>query len=72
MHALSVGVMVTYVLLMAFFSEANFGVYISLAFLIGGAVCTARLVTLDHHPAEVYIGLFIGILAQVIAYVVMY
>jgi hypothetical protein len=72
MHALSVGVMVTYVLLMAFFSEANFGVYISVAFLIGGAVCTSRLVTLDHHPAEVYIGLFIGILAQVIAYVVMY
>lgn len=68
MHGLSVGVMVCYIILLGFLSATSFGIFISIALLITGVVCTARLVNADHHPIEVYAGLFIGILSQLAAY----
>jgi hypothetical protein len=67
MHALSVGVMATYVLLLGFTSYQSFGPFISIAFLITGLVCTARLIHSDHSPGEIYVGLLIGTLAQIVA-----
>ena len=49
-------------------ADINFGFYISIAFLLAGLVCSARLVNNDHYPIEVYLGLFLGIIAQLIAY----
>ena len=72
MHAISVGVMVTYIMLLAFLSVVSFGIFISIALLIAGAVCTARLVNSDHHPVEVYAGLVIGIFGQLLAYYFVY
>lgn len=72
MHGLSVGVMITYIIIIAFLSAASFGFFISIALLIAGIVCTARMVNTDHHPVEVYAGLFIGILAQLLAYYIAY
>lgn len=72
MHAISVGVMVTYMILLGFLLPVSLGFYISVALLIAGAVCTARLLNSDHHPAEVYLGLIIGILAQLLAYYFVY
>ena len=68
MHALSMGVLVTYMYLLALSVDANFGFFISLSLFIAGLVCTARLVSNDHHPVEVYLGIGVGILAQLIAY----
>lgn len=68
MHGLSVGVGVTFIYLMGILSESNFGVYISIALLIGGIVSTARLINSDHDPLEVYVGLILGILSQVVCY----
>lgn len=68
MHGISLGVLITFVCIVGLTSEINFGPYISLAFLITGIVCTARLVNSDHYPLEVYFGLFLGILGQLIAY----
>jgi hypothetical protein len=67
MHAISVGVMITFVLLMGFSTYINFGPYISLAFLIAGLVCTARLIHSDHSTFEVYAGLAVGIFAELLA-----
>jgi hypothetical protein len=72
MHAISVGVMLAYMLLLGFLLAVPLGFFIACALLITGAVCTARLVHSDHHPAEVYIGLAIGIVAQLLAYVFVY
>lgn len=72
MHAISVGVMATYLLLLGFLLPVSLGFYISMALLIAGIVCTARLVLSDHHPVEVYLGVIIGILAQLIAYFFVY
>ena len=68
MHAISVGVACTLFILLGFLSDDNLGVYISLVLLTGGLVCTARLILSDHHPVEVYTGLVVGILAQLVAY----
>jgi hypothetical protein len=53
---------------MGFLSGDNIGAYISIALLLAGLVCTARMINNEHIPIEVYTGLFIGILAQLVAY----
>lgn len=68
MHAISVGVMCTFILFLAMGIGSGFGLYASLALLITGAVCTARFIVSDHTPQEIYGGLGIGILSQVVAY----
>jgi hypothetical protein len=68
MHAISVGVVSTLFIIMGFLSGDNFGSYISIAVLLTGLVCTARMINNEHNPAEVYLGLFLGVLAQVIAF----
>lgn len=68
MHTISLGVMITFVLLLAFLTDVNYGFYIGIAFLLAGAVSSARLINSDHHPVEVYAGLVIGIVAQLVAY----
>lgn len=67
MHAISVGVMATYILMLGFSTYKNFGPYISIAFFIAGLVCTARLIHSNHTTKEIYAGLAIGAVAQVIA-----
>jgi hypothetical protein len=68
MHAISAGVMIAFIYLLSITAEINYGFYISISLLIAGAVCTARLVNSDHQPGEVYIGLIIGIVAQLNGY----
>lgn len=68
MHTISVGVMMTFMLLLAFLTDVNYGFYIAIAFLLAGAVCSARLVNADHFPVEVYAGLIVGVVAQLVAY----
>lgn len=67
MHAISLGVMVAFILLLAFKTDVNYGPYIAIALFITGIVSTARLVNSDHYPIEVYAGLFAGIVAQLVA-----
>jgi hypothetical protein len=67
LHAMSVGVMVTFMMLLALSQGYGFGIYISIALLITGLVCTARFIASDHTQKEVYTGLAIGILSQLIA-----
>ena len=67
MHAIGVGVMVTFMMLLAFSQDLNFGRYLSVSLLITGLVCTARLIASDHSQKEVYWGLIVGIASQIIA-----
>ena len=67
MHAVAVGSVLAFFLVLAFKDPAFNGVYLSAAILIAGLVCTARLVVSHHSYREIYIGLFAGILAQLVA-----
>ena len=68
MHALSIGVGVAFMYLLALVSGASFGIYLSITLLIAGLVCTSRLINADHEPKEVYYGLLIGVLAVIVGY----
>lgn len=69
MHALSMGVVVTLLLLQSLSSAVNYGPYVSIALFLAGLVCTSRILLKDHRPFDIYAGLFLGSMAQVIAWV---
>jgi hypothetical protein len=68
MHALSLGVITALMMIISFDFSTNFGPYLIITFLVTGLVCTSRLVNTDHTPFEVYAGLFVGMLCQLIAW----
>lgn len=68
MHAIAMGVMSTFIVLLAISDTAGFTFYLSLALLIAGIVCTARMIVSDHTPKEIYYGFFIGVFSQLAAH----
>ena len=68
MHAIAVGGALMFFFLFSFNDSYASGLYLSLVTLVTGLVCTSRLVTDDHSPFELYAGLFIGMLAQYVAW----
>lgn len=68
MHAIAVGVMCTFVALMAFTDSVSYSFYLSIAILISGIVCTSRLIVSDHKPKEIYYGFLIGVFSQLAAH----
>lgn len=72
MHAIATGVMSTFLTLLAFSDSTNLTLYLSIAFLITGIVCTSRLIVSDHSSKEVYLGLVIGIFSQLAAHYFVY
>ena len=67
LHAISMGVMVAFIFLLAFTQSLNFGIYLSVALFITGLVCTARFIASDHKPKEIYGGLAVGIVSMLLA-----
>jgi len=67
MHAIATGVMTAFIAFLAFTETVNLSLYLSVALLISGIVCTSRLIVSDHRPAEIYIGFIAGVLAQLVA-----
>jgi hypothetical protein len=68
MHAIAMGVMSTFVALLAFNESISFSLYLSIAILISGVVCTSRLIVSDHSPRQIYYGFLIGIFSQLAAH----
>ena len=68
MHAIAVGVMCTFIALMAFADTISYSFYLSIAILISGVVCTSRLIVSDHRPKEIYYGFLIGVFSQLAAH----
>jgi hypothetical protein len=68
MHATATGGALMFFFLYSFVDNYASGLYLSVALLITGLVCTARLVNRDHTAFEIYIGLFVGMLAQWVAW----
>ena len=69
MHALAMGGLLFFVIWISFSGDGASGVYAAASLLISGLVCTARMIISDHRPAEIYAGVFIGIICQVIGLV---
>lgn len=67
MHTIAAGIMTAFVMLLGFYQDINFGVYISISVLLAGIICTARFIDSDHTAKEIYGGLLIGILSLLVA-----
>lgn len=67
MHAMSMGILVMFIALLASSQAGNFRIYFSAAVFITGLVCTARLIVSDHTSKEVYTGLLIGVGSMLLA-----
>jgi hypothetical protein len=67
MHAIGLGGMLGVFLVIANSYSMLMTWPLSVALLITGLVCTARLLVSDHSPKDIYSGLFLGVLCQVIA-----
>jgi len=70
LHTISMGAAATFILLLALSQGINSGIYISIAFFIAGLVGTARFIASDHVAKEIYGGFVVGIISQLIAWVV--
>ena len=68
MHAMAMGVMVTFMTLLGLAQGSGFGLYLSAAILVCGLVCTSRFIVSDHTQAEVYTGLGVGFISMMIAH----
>ena len=67
MHGIAVGALLVLFLWMAFNGAVPLGYYLAIAVFITGLVCTARFIVSDHSAFEIYSGLLIGALCQLIA-----
>jgi hypothetical protein len=65
MHGMAMGVMLTFFVIVALQGNMDMGVYLTLAIIVAGLVCSARLLVSDHYPFEIYAGLVLGIISQV-------
>lgn len=68
-HALGVGSLCG-LMLIIIFSGFTYAVFLTamVFFLITGIVCTSRMIVSDHKPVEIYSGIIIAILCQLISY----
>ncbi|MBC8034399.1 MAG: hypothetical protein H7Y03_09645 [Chitinophagaceae bacterium] len=69
MHAIAMGVMLTFFVILALQGDVAMGIFLALAIVTAGVVCTARLLVSDHYPFEIYAGFLLGVLSQVLAMV---
>ena len=67
MRGIAVGALLILFLWMAFNGSVPIGSWLAVAILITGLVCTARFVVSDHNAFEIYSGLLVGGLCQLIA-----
>lgn len=69
LHALAMGGLFCFLLLLTFNVEGSSAQYLAIGVVIAGLVCSARLVVSSHRPFDVYAGFFIGVLSQLLAVV---
>jgi len=67
MHAMGVFGIVTASIITCFFYQQNMGLDITVALLLAGMVCSARLALSAHNNSDVYRGIFVSIISQLIA-----
>lgn len=67
MHAIGMGGVLGLFLVIMQQNNMLMTVPLSVAFLIAGLVCTSRMIVSDHSPKEIYTGLAMGIVCQLVA-----
>jgi hypothetical protein len=68
LHGIGVGGALMAVILFSLHYKLQLGISISIAALLTGIVCSARLLVSDHSEKEVYTGLLVGAMCQLVAF----
>jgi membrane-associated phospholipid phosphatase len=68
MHAMGIGGALAFVIITGFYYGVYLGTDITIIALLAGLVCTARLLLGHHNNLQIYAGLILGILCQLIGY----
>jgi hypothetical protein len=66
MHAIGAGTFFAFIILTCLYYQTLFGADIAIATFLAGLICTARLMLNHHSTAEIYLGLFVGIICQLL------
>ena len=66
MHAIGAGTFLTFIILTCLTYHTFFGSDIIIATFLAGLICTARLILNHHSVAEIYAGLIVGIICQLL------
>ena len=66
MHAMGAGTLAAFVILTCLHYQTFLGVDITVAILLAGIICTARMLLNHHSSTDVYLGLFIGVIGQLL------
>jgi hypothetical protein len=66
MHAIGMGGVLGILLVVMASNTMLTTLPFSIAFLLTGLVCTSRLIISNHQPKEIYLGLLLGIVSQII------
>jgi len=67
LHAISMGIALTFIILLGLREDLSYGLYIAITIFLTGLVCTARLLVSDHTQAEIYSGLALGAASALVA-----
>jgi uncharacterized protein involved in response to NO len=66
MHAIGMGGVIGILLIIMYSNTMLTTLPFSIAFLLTGLVCTSRLIVSNHQPKEIYLGVLLGIISQLI------
>ena len=66
MHAMGAGALVTFVILTCLHYQTFLGADIIIAMVLAGLICSSRMLLNHHSSGEIYVGLFIGIICQLL------
>lgn len=68
LHMLGIGGIISFTIIMSFQYKLNFNLIIAILFILAGIIAVSRLALKAHQPKEIYIGLLVGMVSQVISY----
>ena len=68
MHTIGIGGLIGFIGLLSYSYELNLIILLAFLFVLAGVIATSRLILKAHQGKEVYLGFFIGLLTQIIAY----
>ena len=68
LHMLGIGGIISFTIIMSFQYKLNFNLIIAILFILSGIIAVSRLALKAHQPKEIYIGLLVGMVSQVISY----
>ena len=68
LHTVGIAGMISFIAILSYAFKINLLIFIMLSFLLLGIVATARLQLQVHTTKEIFLGIFVGAISQVLAY----